>query len=99
MGYFSQINLIKREKSVGNFSLDVCAILLFANILRICFWFIFFLENIRANNNFTFKVWRKICSFFIVSIYNNDFYSGINLIYLRKVMNIKDLFIEYRIEI
>ncbi|EAR97330.2 PQ loop protein (macronuclear) [Tetrahymena thermophila SB210] len=38
-GYYSQYSKIKTEQSIGNFSIDVCAILLFANILRVLFWF------------------------------------------------------------
>lgn len=39
LGYYSQLNLIKKEKSVGSFSIDVCAILMISGILRIFFWF------------------------------------------------------------
>ena len=39
LGYYSQYNLMKETRSVGSFSIDVCAILIFANILRIGFWF------------------------------------------------------------
>lgn len=38
-GYVSQLNLIKKEKSLGTFSIDVCAILMISGILRIFFWF------------------------------------------------------------
>jgi len=75
IGYISQINLIRKDKTTGNFSLDVCAILIFANILRICFWFIFFymfffyfLTNI--------KVRRKFCNFLVASINDNDLYTS-----------------------
>ena len=37
--YYSQLQLIKKEKSLGTFSIDVCAILLISGILRIFFWF------------------------------------------------------------
>jgi hypothetical protein len=39
LGYVAQLNLIKKEKSLGTFSVDVCAILLIASIFRIFFWF------------------------------------------------------------
>lgn len=39
IGYLSQYRLIIFNQSVGSFSIDVCAILLIANILRIVFWF------------------------------------------------------------
>ncbi|CAD8134519.1 unnamed protein product [Paramecium octaurelia] len=39
IGYVAQYQLIKSQKSVGSFSIDVCAILLFANLLRIVFWY------------------------------------------------------------
>lgn len=38
-GYISQLNLIKQQKSLGTFSIDVCAILMISGILRIFFWF------------------------------------------------------------
>ncbi|KAL4449258.1 hypothetical protein ABPG74_015640 [Tetrahymena malaccensis] len=38
-GYYSQYSKIRTEQTIGNFSIDVCAILLFANILRVLFWF------------------------------------------------------------
>lgn len=36
--YYSQMMLIRQEKSLGSFSIYVCAILLISNILRIFFW-------------------------------------------------------------
>ncbi|KRW99148.1 hypothetical protein PPERSA_07391 [Pseudocohnilembus persalinus] len=39
LGYISQYKLIQKNESLGNFSIDVCAILIFSNILRIFFWF------------------------------------------------------------
>jgi solute carrier family 66, member 2 len=36
--YYAQLDLIRKEKSIGSFSIYVCAILLIANILRIFFW-------------------------------------------------------------
>ncbi|KAM3128680.1 hypothetical protein pb186bvf_019248 [Paramecium bursaria] len=39
LGYVAQYNLIRKSKSVGSFSTDVCAILLIANILRVFFWY------------------------------------------------------------
>jgi hypothetical protein len=36
--YYSQLALIRQEKSIGSFSIYVCAILLISNILRIYFW-------------------------------------------------------------
>lgn len=39
IGYCSQYRLIRANAAVGSFSIDVCAILLIANILRIVFWF------------------------------------------------------------
>jgi hypothetical protein len=36
--YYSQLQLIRKEKSLGSFSIYVCAILLISNILRIFFW-------------------------------------------------------------
>lgn len=38
-GYISQLNLIKEQKSLGTFSIYVCAILMISGILRIFFWF------------------------------------------------------------
>lgn len=38
-GYYFQYKLVKRTGSLGSFSTDVCAILIFSNILRIFFWF------------------------------------------------------------
>ncbi len=38
LGYVAQYKLIKDNDTVGNFSIDICAILIFANILRIFFW-------------------------------------------------------------
>lgn len=38
-GYVSQLKLIKEQKSLGTFSIDVCAILMISAILRIFFWF------------------------------------------------------------
>lgn len=38
LGYVSQYRLIKLSKSVGSFSIDICGILLFANILRLNFY-------------------------------------------------------------
>ena len=37
--YYSQLNLIQKSKSLGTFSIDVCAILLISGILRVFFWF------------------------------------------------------------
>lgn len=37
--YFFQYRLIAEKKSLGTFSVFVCAILIFCNILRIYFWF------------------------------------------------------------
>lgn len=39
LSYYSQYSLMKETKSVGSFSIDICAILIVANILRVCFWF------------------------------------------------------------
>ncbi len=39
IGYISQLKLIKKTNSLGSFSIDVCAILLISNILRLYFWF------------------------------------------------------------
>jgi hypothetical protein len=39
LGYISQLKLIKKTRSLGSFSIDVCAILLISNILRLYFWF------------------------------------------------------------
>jgi len=36
--YFFQYRLVKKTRSLGSFSIDVCAILIFANLLRILFW-------------------------------------------------------------
>lgn len=38
IGYYSQLELIRKQKSVGTFSIDVCAILMISAILRIYFW-------------------------------------------------------------
>ena len=39
VGLYSQYALIKDRKHIGSFSIDTCGILIFANILRIMFWF------------------------------------------------------------
>ena len=39
VGYVFQYKLITNTQSVGNFSIDVCAILLTSNILRIYYWY------------------------------------------------------------
>lgn len=36
--YIAQLMLIRKEQSLGSFSLYVCAILLVSNILRVFFW-------------------------------------------------------------
>ena len=36
--YYTQMMLIRQEKSLGSFSIYVCAILLICNILRVFFW-------------------------------------------------------------
>lgn len=36
--YYAQLALIRKEKSLGSFSIMVCAILLISNILRVFFW-------------------------------------------------------------
>jgi hypothetical protein len=38
IGYISQLQLIKQNKSIGSFSIDICAILMISAILRIYFW-------------------------------------------------------------
>lgn len=38
IGYYSQLSLIRKEKSIGTFSIYVCAILMISAILRIYFW-------------------------------------------------------------
>jgi len=38
-GYYFQYKLVKETESLGSFSIDVCAILIFSNLLRILFWF------------------------------------------------------------
>lgn len=38
-GYISQLKLIKEQRSLGSFSIYVCAILMISAILRIFFWF------------------------------------------------------------
>jgi hypothetical protein len=38
LGYVHQYRLIQIEKDVGTFSIDICGILLFANILRLNFY-------------------------------------------------------------
>jgi len=39
MGYVYQCSLIKKRKSLGSFSINLCGMLLFCNILRIGFYF------------------------------------------------------------
>ena len=39
LGYIPQYNMIRESKQLGSFSVDVCAILLISNIIRIFFWF------------------------------------------------------------
>lgn len=38
IGYVHQYHIIRKSKSVGTFSIDICGILLFANILRLNFY-------------------------------------------------------------
>jgi hypothetical protein len=38
VGYVHQYIIINKSKSVGTFSIDICGILLFANILRLNFY-------------------------------------------------------------
>lgn len=38
IGYYSQLQLIQKQKDIGSFSIDVCAILMISAILRIYFW-------------------------------------------------------------
>lgn len=38
VGYVFQYRLIKLTRAVGSFSIDICGILLFANILRLNFY-------------------------------------------------------------
>lgn len=38
VGYYSQLKLIQKEKSIGSFSINVCAILMISAILRLYFW-------------------------------------------------------------
>lgn len=40
IGYYSQLQLIRSQKSIGSFSIDVCAILMISAILRIYFWIV-----------------------------------------------------------
>lgn len=39
LGYVEQFKMVKKTNSVGSFSIDICAILLISNILRIFYWF------------------------------------------------------------
>lgn len=39
IGYYSQYSLMLENKTVGTFSIDICLILITANVLRIFFWF------------------------------------------------------------
>lgn len=39
LGYVYQYRLIEKNKSVGTFSIKLCGMLLFCNILRIAFYF------------------------------------------------------------
>ena len=39
IGYFYQYYLIRKNNSVGTFSINLCGVLLFCNILRLGFWF------------------------------------------------------------
>ena len=38
LAYIPQIHMIQKKQSRGNFSIWVCAILIFGNILRVFFW-------------------------------------------------------------
>jgi len=38
LGYVYQYKLIKQNKSVGTFSINLCGVLLFCNILRVAFY-------------------------------------------------------------
>lgn len=40
IAYYSQYSLICETKSVGSFSIDMCGILIVANVLKVCFWFL-----------------------------------------------------------
>lgn len=57
IAYYSQYKLIADTKSIGSFSIDVCGILIIANIMRIFFWF----STGYATNLF-------IQSFFVIAI-------------------------------
>jgi hypothetical protein len=52
IGFAFQHKLIKETKVIGSFSIDVCAILIFANILRIFFWYYFITIYFRFGKNF-----------------------------------------------
>ena len=39
LGYISQYKLINDTQTLGNFSIDVCAILLTSNIMRLFYWY------------------------------------------------------------
>ena len=36
--YIPQLQILKEQKSIGSFSIFICAILLISNILRLFFW-------------------------------------------------------------
>lgn len=38
LGYLHQYYIISKSKTIGSFSIDICGILLFANILRLNFY-------------------------------------------------------------
>jgi hypothetical protein len=38
-GYLFQYKMIRDTKDIGSFSIDICGILIFANIIRIFFWY------------------------------------------------------------
>lgn len=40
IAYYSQYSLIRETNSTGSFSIDMCGILIIANIMKIFFWFI-----------------------------------------------------------
>lgn len=39
IGYASQYHIMRNSQSLGNFSIDICAIVLISNILRVMFWY------------------------------------------------------------
>ena len=95
IGYFYQYYLIRKNNSVGTFSINLCGALLFCNILRLGFWFFNHYDNALIAQSILMiiaQVSQGLCSCFCLK-----YVSGL---WMRKVYLIgKRLNWEIRIEV